>query len=168
MRAEKINGTVESLKVSLKSETRLAESIPWMYRGARQLAPRCGDVAIWDSTHNLSRYSKHLSMICLTDSVAKTRLSVFHLTSHEKGKNNSEAISFWISSFQLPIQPELSTDRDIAMDAAICAMSYSNPSTVFSCIFHLFYINLKKKVLPVLTVSGKGASSLAGFKKGIR
>ena len=55
LRAGKINGAVESLKVNLNSETRFAESILWTYRGARQLAVRCGDVAFWDSSHSLSR-----------------------------------------------------------------------------------------------------------------
>ena len=42
---KKINGAVEGLKVNLNSETRVAESILWTYRAARQLAARCGDVA---------------------------------------------------------------------------------------------------------------------------
>ena len=58
-------------------------------------------------------------------------------------------LSFRILLFQLPFPPVLFTDGDIAMNAAISAMSYSNPCTVLTCGFHLFELNLKKKVLPV-------------------
>ena len=98
-------------------------------------------------------------MTCSIDSVAKTRPTVFHLTVHENEKNHSHMLSFWISSFQVPVPPVLFTDGDIAMNAAISAMSYSNPCTVLTCVFHLFDMNVKKKVLPVLTASGKGSSS---------
>ena len=52
------------------------------------------------------------------------------------------------------------------MNAAISAMSYSNPYTVLTWVFHLFDISVKKKVLPVQTANGKGASSRAGLRKG--
>ena len=51
------------------------------------------------------------------------------------------------------------------MNAAISTMSYSNPFTVLTCVFHLFDMNVKKKVLPVLAASGKGSSLWAGFRK---
>ena len=98
-------------------------------------------------------------MICLMHSVAKTRPTVFHLTLHQKEKNYSDMLPFWISSFQVPVLPVLFTERDIAMNAAISAMSYSNPCTVLMYVFHLFDMNVKKTVFPVLTASGKGYSS---------
>ena len=73
-------------------------------------------------------------MICLIDSVAKTRPSVFYLTLHEKEKNYLDMLSFWISSFLVPVPPVLFTDGDVAMNDAISAMSYSNPCTVLTCV----------------------------------
>ena len=65
----------------------------------------------------------------------ESKTYLFHLTLHEKEKNYSDMLSFWISSFQGPVPLVLFTDGDIAMNAAICAMSYSNPCTVLTCVF---------------------------------
>ena len=72
-----------------------------------------------------------------------------------------------ISYFQVPITPVLFTDRDIAMSAAILSMNHSYPFTVWTCVFHLFDMNVKKKVLPIMTANGKGTPSWAGFRKGV-
>ena len=57
------------------------------------------------------------------------------------------------------------TDGESAMNDAISAMSHSNPCTVLTCVFYLFDMNVKKKVLPVPTATKKGTCSYAGFRK---
>ena len=143
------------MRVILNSETRVAESI-----GAQELALRCGDVAFWDSTHNVSRYAYKLSTVCLIDSEAKARPILFHMTLNEREKNYSDMLNFWVSSIMVPFPSNVFTDGDAAMSAAISSFPNEKSITVLTCVFHLFDQNVKKKVLPVLTANGKGSSSV--------
>ena len=77
-------------------------------------------------------------------------------------------LSLWIPSFQLPVPPVLSTYEDNSLNAAISAIPDSNLYILFACVFYLFDMKVKKRLLPVLTASGEGASSWAGFRKGLR
>ena len=105
LRARKRSGTEQNLNVSLNSKTHVAESILRTYRGARQLAARCMDVAFWDASHDVSRYAYKLSATCFIDSVAKTIFSVFHLTLHENEKTIWTRYRFGYHPFRFLFHP---------------------------------------------------------------
>ena len=116
-------------------------------------------------TLKVFRYTYKLSMIYLIDTVGKTRPSFFILLAMKR-KKYSDMLSFWISSLQVPVSPELFTDGHIVMNTTISAKFYSNHCIVYMR-FRLFDMKVKKKVFPLLFVSRKGASSWAGFRKGL-
>ena len=139
----------------------------WAYAGATTLVSKCNDVAFSDSIHNISWYNYNLSMICLIDSEPKTRPVAFHLTLTEKEKDHADFISFWHRSFNQRFPPVIFTDGDSSMSAAIHALDYAVPCKVLACLFHFFDQKVKAKKLSILTFTGGGASSWAGFRKGL-
>lgn len=110
--------------------------------------------------------SHTLSMTFLIDNSAKTWPSAFHLSLNEKEKKYSDILLSWMLSFYVPFPPAILANGNMVTAEAITE-TFSRINGYFKHGFlHLLDMNVKKRVFPVLSSVGKGASSCVGFKKG--
>ncbi len=157
---------VEYLNVGVDEETCVLNSAVWSAKDSTHLVQRYGEIAFWDLTHNSTRYDYNLSSFTVIDSEGCSRAVRFSLCLFETAENCKILVLSWHEAFGVHIPQVIYTDGDEAMYAAIVSMPYSDEITHLICTFHLFDMNMKKRVQPFLT-SANGTSSWPLFRKGI-
>eukprot|EP00171_Calliarthron_tuberculosum_P005332 IDg5332t1 len=166
MRSMRYNNELEYLLFNIDTETGILSSVTWDFTGASCVVRRCNDLLIYDSTHNMTRYAYKLSSFSLLDSEARTRPVLFCLTLDETTSNFACVLRSWKIAFGSDIPKVVFTDGDEAMYAALHSLSDYDHRQHLICIFHLFDLNVKKKIQPILA-STSGVSSWALFRKGL-
>ncbi len=166
LREKKTNGDIEYLQVFLEDSTGILKTVIWTLKQSKSIVERCGEIAFWDSTHNTTRYEYKLSSFTVVDSEGSSRAVMFCLSLSETAEDCKALLVAWHEAFSVRLPAVIFTDGDEAMWAAISSVPYSADIKHLICTFHLFDMNVKKRVQPVLT-STPGGNSWAGFRKGL-
>lgn len=166
LKKERAEGELEYLHVVLDDESGVLQSVTWSFSGSRDVVRRCGDLLFWDSTHNATRYAFKLATFTVIDSEGCSRAVLMTLNLEETAEACKRMLVSWHNAFDERLPHVVITDGDEGMYAALASVPYFEDITHLVCIFHLFDMNVKRRVQPLLT-SSSGASSWASFRKSL-
>ncbi|KAI0559784.1 FHY3/FAR1 [Gracilaria domingensis] len=139
------NGDVEYLDYRKDDDTGELSSIVWTVKGSKDLASRCGHIMFWDSTHNT------------------TRAVLLSLTLHEDGPFCKRLLAYWHIAFERPLPGVIFIDGDEAIGLSLRSIPYDEEVRHLLCTYHLFDMQVKKRVNPILRSKG-GASAWQEFR----
>ncbi|KAI0565477.1 Ubiquitin-like protease [Gracilaria domingensis] len=155
LQQRKREGKVEFLDHHQDEETGELSSIVWSVKGSKELVHRCGDVIFWDSTHNTTRYNYRLATMTAVDSEGVSRAVLLGLTLHENGLFCRRLLGYWHIAFEKPLPEVIFTDGDEAIALSLRSIPYDEDVRHLLCIYHLFDMQVKKRVNPILRSKGK-------------
>lgn len=157
------DGDLDYLHVKVGDQNILTEVI-WSYKGSQELVERCGELLFWYSTHNMTPYTFKLASFVIVDSEGKSRSVFFRLGLTETVEDCSNLISHWHKAFNMKLPKVIFSDGDEGISGSLLSLDYEVRHLL--CTFHIFDLNVKSKVLPVLSATS-GASSWALFRQSL-
>ena len=149
----KSNDEIEYLNYGL-TKNRTLKYLTWSFSGSKKVVHRCGDIVFWDSTHNLTKYYYKFSTFTVIESENKSRSVFFNLGLSEDFEQCQRILVEWHRAMDCTLPNVIVTDGDDAMTAAISEIPYEENILHMLCTFHLFDMNVKKKVQPFLQSNG--------------
>ena len=168
LQAMKQTGQIEYIHLFIHPVTNVLQGAVWSYQGASSVVQRCNDILFWDSTHNTTKFLYRLASFTLIDSEGRNRPVLFSLALQETAETCKQVLSCWHNAFLCQLPHVIFTDGDDSMHAAISSIPYSNDIHHLLCTFHLFDLNVKKKVMPILQATSQGnGSQWELFRKGL-
>lgn len=110
------------------------------------MVKRCGDIVFRDSAHYGTSYHYKLSAITGIDSEGKSRVSILTLNLHEDMESCMNIFRYQKKAFYANIPSVVFSDRDREFSGAIRSLGYSDDLNHLLCTYHLFDVNVKRKV----------------------
>ena len=166
LRDARKRGEVEYLFYDVDEASRVLRSVTWSYKGSECISRRYNDVLFWDSTHNTTSYDYKFSTFTLVDSEGSSRAVLLSFNLQETVESCKKMLACWHQAFGRRLPQVIFTDGDEAMSLAIASVPYSEDLKHLLCTYHLFDMNVKQKLKPIITGTG-GIAAWSSFRKAL-